>query len=234
MFRETIHHAGGVTEGTASEAHALYLLRRAARRGYDIEVTKAGGALITWTARLFGRRDGEVIEEARSIELAPHLPVGAALTDATVRDLTDIHEARRPCYADENGRRVISLNGFCRIPPAATARLRARGLVAEDGDGRVRLTLTARLGLLARAHRTRTTEPRGWHYPADIGMASAGLCKPGRRSGLLYDRGSAAVCSCGQIAAYGDGRDEARRRAADHRREITRAFILADLTPSAS
>lgn len=234
MFRETIHHAGGVTEGTASETHALYLLRRAARRGHDIEATRAGGARITWTARRFGRRDGEVTEEARSIELAPHLPVGTALTDATVRDLTDIHEARRPRYAEEDGRRVISLNHFCRIPPVATARLRARGMVTEDSDGRVRLTLTARLGLLARAHRTRTTEPRGWQYPADIGMASAGLCKPGRRSGLLYDRGSAAVCTCGQLAAYGDGRDEARRRAAEHRREVARAFIVADLEPAAS
>ncbi|WP_431983933.1 hypothetical protein [Streptomyces qinglanensis] len=229
MFHETIHHADGVTEGTADEAHARYLLRRAVRLRYDVEATKAGGALVIWTARRIGCQDGTVLEEARSLELTPHLPAGAALTGATVDLLADIHEARRPRYTEEDGRRIISLNNFCRIPPAATARLRAHGLVTEDSDGRVRLTLPARLGLLARAHRTRTTKPRGWQYPADLGMASAGLCKPGRRSGLLYDRSSAAVCTCGQLAAYGDGRDEARRRAAEHRGEVTRAFIMAAL-----
>ncbi|MDN3056877.1 hypothetical protein PH213_20445 [Streptomyces sp. SRF1] len=229
MFRETITHAGGITEGSASEAHARYLLRRAVNRGYDVEATEAGGAVITWTVRRLGPGGGNVIEEPRSIALAPLAPAGA-LTGRTVEDLEAIHASNRARYAEHDGRRVI-VAGFFRVPPMATARLRARSLVTEDPDRRVRLTLAARLALLARAHRTRTTEPRGWQRPADIGLDSAGLNRPGRRNGLVYDRISAVLCSCGQLAAHGDGRDDARRLATQHRREAAAAFIVAELTP---
>lgn len=228
MYRETINHAGGTTEGTASEAHALTLLRRAAHRGYDVEATREGGALITWTALNFAPDGETVVRSSRSITLTPQMPVGN-LTDTMIRDLAALDEYPHTRYAVEAGRRV-TVAGFHRVPAFATARYRARGLLREEPSGRVRLSLTARLGLLTLTHRTRTTAPEGWHRPVGAGMVSAGLSRPGRRAGLLYSGVSAAVCSCGALAAYGDDRGMARLLARGHRQEVARAFILTELT----
>ncbi|KPI33313.1 hypothetical protein OV450_1401 [Actinobacteria bacterium OV450] len=228
MFRETISHAGGTTEGIASEAHALLILRRAARRDCTIEATADGGAVITWTYRQL--RGEQVVEHPREIRLAPQLPAGNALTDTTVRDLDLIVSSEARYGLGDHQERVI-LCGIWRIPQGATARLRARGLVTDD-DGQVRLTLVTRLALLARAHRTHTTEPAGWSHPADLGLATAGLNKPGRRAGMVYSSGSAALCECGFSTHTGD-RDEARRKAAQHRAAIAAEFV-AGLDSSAA
>jgi hypothetical protein len=151
MFRETVTHASGESTGTASEAHAFFLLRRAARHGYGIEATAAGGAVITWTRAGIGGRT-----VLRSITLTPHTPVGA-LTEDTVRHLGVINARVSAHYELREQRRIIAV-GLYEIPPLDTARLRARALVTADDAAPVRLTLSARLGLLAHAH---TTSPDG-------------------------------------------------------------------------
>ncbi|MGW1989620.1 hypothetical protein [Embleya sp. NPDC001921] len=219
MFREIVTHSGGVTEGTASEAHAESLLRRAVQRGYRIEATPDGGVTITWIVNTFRTPHGT---EGRAVILTPFMPVGKALTEATRADLDLIHKSPADYATDANGARVIS-GLFWSIPQGATARLRARKLVTED-DGPVRLTLTARLALFATSHRTHTTEPAGWYRPADRGIASAGLNKPGGRAGHLYSRTSTAVCQCGYTKVCED-RDEARRDAAEHRATAATTFV---------
>ncbi|WP_434593332.1 hypothetical protein [Streptomyces sp. A5-4] len=219
MFRESIAHAGGTTEGTASESHALLTLRRAARRGYAIEATRDGGALITWTRREI--RGGIV---HRSITFIPQMPVGT-LTEAVIRDLTDISELRPVEYTENDyGRRII-LAGLTEISPMATAALRARKLVTADERGKVRLTLTARLGLLAAAHRTTTTEPDGWTRASDSRLVTVGLNRPGRRAGMVRQSASAASCSCGQFRAFGGDRAEARTLARGHQHDVGAAFV---------
>lgn len=149
MFHETVTHASGESRGHASEAHGLLLLRRALKRGHAMEVTPAGGAVITWS--LIGHGGRAVV---RSITLAPHTPVGT-LTDGTVRDLGVIDSTGTVRYELRDGRRIITA-GMYEIPPLTTARYRARNLVTADRYDRVRLTLTARLGLLARQHQPGT------------------------------------------------------------------------------
>ncbi|NGO67868.1 hypothetical protein [Streptomyces boncukensis] len=213
MFRESITHPGGTTEGTASEQHALTTLARALRRGYAIDLTLDGGAAIGWTAHRFG--PGETVVSApRSITFAPELPVGRALTDATCDDLLLV-QSSDATYDPLN--RVFT-GGIWRIPQAATARLRARGLVVVDERNRVRPSLTARIGLFARDHRTRTTEPGGWFYPAGGGA---------RR----YSAASVAICSCG-FARHGHDRADARRHITGHRTEVSAEFVR-DLTAAA-
>lgn len=230
MFRETLHHAGGVTEGAASNRHATMLLTRAVRRAYAVEATPSGGALITWTRRLFGPGAVSAVRAERSIGLEPVTPVGA-LSAATRDDLALIAATPDARYAIQGGRRIIT-GLMWTIPPFPTARLRARGLVVEE-NGRLRLSLAAQLGLLAQAHRTRTTEPQGWYRPsASAPYGSAGLNRPGGRAGMLRDGSSAALCACGALSATGGDRTEARRLAAEHRREMTARFITDRLCPA--
>lgn len=59
-------------------------------------------------------------------------------------------------------------------------------------------------------HKTRTSQPSGYLYGAD------GSRRANRRGGLMRDRGSWAICSCGWVAA-GDDRPGARRLARAHR-----------------
>ncbi|MFD3609023.1 hypothetical protein ACFWXA_13280 [Streptomyces atroolivaceus] len=150
MFHETVTHASGESRGNASESHGLLLLRRALKRGHAIEVTPAGGARITWSRMGHGGR-----ALLRSITLAPHTPVGI-LTDDTVQDLNVIDTAANVRYGVRDGRRIITA-GLFEVPALTTARYRARSLVTADRADRVRLTLTARLGLLAREHQDTDT-----------------------------------------------------------------------------
>ncbi|MGW7708292.1 hypothetical protein [Streptomyces sp. NPDC054771] len=230
MFRETITHAHGVTVGTASEQHAVMLLVRAVRRGYDVEATATGGAQITWGRMVFGPGGGVVVRAERSIELEPVTLVGL-LSITTRTDLDLIDRDRHARYVEERGRRVLRGLLWC-IPATTTARLLARGLVVEGEDGRVRVSLAARLALLAQDHRTRTTVPDGWHRPhAGDRYGSVGLNRPGRRAGLLRDSTSVAVCTCGELSAHGGDRADARRLATDHRRAVAAAFIAEQLSP---
>jgi hypothetical protein len=91
----------------------------------------------------------------------------------------------------------------------------------------VTVSLAARLALLAAGHRTRTTEPNGYRHPADLGLAglSAGLNKPGGRSGRLHDRTSAASCSCRRWSTWAEDRARARALAAQHRQQATAAML---------
>lgn len=221
MFEETIVHAdGSSTRGNASEQHAKLLLTRAGRRGYRVEVTRAGGVLVSWTARQLNG-DDRVVKRERSVLLAPRGPVTSCLTERTLADL-DLIVQERSRYRRLEG--DILCGRWRRIPPAATHRLIRRGLVDVDEDGLVWVTLAARLARLAREHRATTTQPVGWFRPADRGVASAGLNKPGRRAGLLYSPESTAHCPCGWRAFAGD-RTEARRLAAGHRAEMTAQFV---------
>lgn len=220
MFRETIAHSGGTTTGEASESHAMLILRRALNRGYTIDASTDGGATVSWTARRFGVGTA-IIEAPRSIELVPHKPVGDALTDATCYDLLLIDSVRNPAQYHPD-RRVIE-GGIWRITPAASARLRDRGLVHTGDDNHVRLTLVTRLALIARDHRTRTTEPKGYYRPGPD-APSAGLNRPGGRAGMLHSSASVAICECEWSRHCGD-RDEARRAATAHRREEFTAYL---------
>ncbi|MFB7496061.1 hypothetical protein ACFC09_15440 [Streptomyces sp. NPDC056161] len=144
MFAETFIHAGGISQGHATEAHALQLIRRAFRRGHTVDATPEGGAVLTWTAlRLV---DGEAVEQGRSISLTPQTPAGP-LTDAVRGHLLNLHASAAGLPARLDGRPVIRV-GHQTIPPAATSHLYGHRLVTEEG-GRVRLTLTARLALLS-------------------------------------------------------------------------------------
>lgn len=144
MFAETLVHAGGTTEGHASEAHAFQLVRRALRRGYTVTPTAAGGAVITWTARRL--QGGGVAEEARSVTLAPHTPAGE-LTEAVCAALAVVDRSPAALPAVQGGRTVIRAGVQC-VGPGMTSRLYGHRLVVEE-RGRVRLTLVAYLALLA-------------------------------------------------------------------------------------
>lgn len=224
MFTETINHAGGISTGTVSEDHARYLLRRGVVRGADVEATLAGGARISWTASSFTAGGGPVRVD-RAIELTPQMSVGI-LTDTVRSDLSFIEVTPASRYRMDDDRRVIVCDLHC-IPPFATGHLRARGLVVEE-QGRVRLSLAARLGLLAHQHRTMIRQPSAWHRSVEP-YGRAGLNQPSRHAGLLYGPASDALCTCGELSACGADRDEALRLAAAHRRTIAAAFVAAEL-----
>lgn len=187
MFRETITHAGGDSNGTAKESHALMLLRLAASRGDAMEATRTGGARIRWT------RGGHSSAIAvRSIVLDPETPVGDL--DSATRFLLariNLGDARYEVHPD---RRVIAFDDG-EAAPVETARLRARRLVAIGGNGRVRLTLAARLGLLAHEHR-------------QAGGGTDGF----------------AMCSCG-FTVSGPTGEAADAVLCGHRQVVTAAFV---------
>ncbi|MFD7555232.1 hypothetical protein ACFV9E_11955 [Streptomyces sp. NPDC059835] len=230
MFRIT-RTSDDVTDGTATETHALSLLRRALTRHYDIEARPDGSAHITWARRQFDpHHDGRTVNTPRSLTLTPTTPI-RSLPKTVLGDLKLIRTAPwNPRLETEGGLEVIE-QGLFRIPPAATARLRDRGLITTDGDGYVRLTLTARIAVHAHQHRTHTTPPKGWTRPSDLGLTGNGLNKPGRRNGLHYSAGSWAHCPCGNLAAYTDTRDEARAKAREHRITETTRFLTHTLNP---
>jgi hypothetical protein len=211
MFREIITSADGtVTEGQCGEEHALSLLRTAVRRGYRVLATRQGGAVIVrdvWTAA--------TVPAKRTVELIPSLPCGT-LTATVRRDLDMITRARAPHLRD--GR--IRAGYFYAVPPAATARLIARGLVTGgETEGRpITVSLAARLAMLAGDHQTRTSKPRGYYRDPDhIG--------PWRKGGCMHDRSSAASCSCGGFSTWAEDRDSARQKAREHRQEATAALV---------
>jgi hypothetical protein len=240
MFTETITHADGTTgTGTATEAHAMRLLRTAVRRGYRMEATRTGGVIITRDVPT-GR---SVVPKHHTVALEPAVPV-RTLTAAVRGDLEAV-AARPNAYlvaeADQLFRaRVGRVNaGFVSVPPVTVTRLVDRGLLVvgeaykDTSNGflpetrrPVRLSLAARLALVARAHRTRTTEPNGYIKPADIGMtAAAGLNKPGRRAGMVYDASSVAGCSCSAWSRPAGHRVEARSYARGHREQVTKELV---------
>ncbi|MCQ1581222.1 hypothetical protein [Streptomyces parvus] len=238
MFTKTITHADGDTATeTSTEADALRLLRTAVRRGYRVEATRNGGAIVERDIHN-GR---SIVPETRTVTLEPVTPVGRltatvreSLSDIAAREAYRIDVAERE-FRDQVGR--ISA-GFRGVAPAAAARLVARGLVVlgepyeatsngylPETRTPVRVSLSARLGMHAQDHRTHTIAPAGYVRPADadLHMVTAGRQTPG--GGLVYSRASAAGCTCRTWSATGDGRDDARRLAQGHRQQQTAEFI---------
>ncbi len=194
MFMRTITHADGErATGTATEADALRLLRTAVRRGFRVEVTRSGGAIIE--RDIYDGRS--TLPRTHSVTLEPVTPVGK-LT-ATVREcLSDIArreafriDAAEPEFRHQVGRISAGLRG---VGPAAATRLVDRGLVvlgkpyASMSNGYlpetltpVRVSLTARLAMHAQDHRTHTLAPAGYVRPADVGLhaVTAGRQRPG-------------------------------------------------------
>lgn len=242
MFTETITTADGTTEtGSCTEAHALTTLRRAVKKGYRVEATRTGGAIIerdVWT--------GDTLPKKLTVVIEPVKPVGT-ITPTMRDDLEAIgrYEAYRVDAAERPFRdRVDRIHAsFRSVPPAAARRLVERGLVTlgepyqDTSNGYlaetrtpVRVSLAARLATHARTHRTRTTEPNGYVKPADIGMTNTnGLNKPGRRAGRVYDGSSRAGCSCGTWSTWAEDRGRALRAAREHRQKATAEFITNSL-----
>ncbi|WP_033247135.1 hypothetical protein [Nocardia carnea] len=212
--------AEDTTIATYDEAAALILLRRAARRGFGIQAQRSGGFRIEWQAHRL-----DTPPASRLITAEPTTP--ARLTAIMRADLEHIAECRARRRA-AGGIRI----GLSQIPPAAAARLHARGLLTTPADdpARVVLTLSARLALLAEAHRTSTKVPRGWYRPADDlrpgeWAFSAGSYRPGGKSGMAHDRTSAAGCSCKEFAEFAEDRTDAARRARQHRETVAAALV---------
>ncbi|MDX3672748.1 hypothetical protein [Streptomyces europaeiscabiei] len=237
MFNETVTHTDGSTStGTATETHALRLLRKAVRRGYHVEATRTGGAIIERDVH-----DGSPVPKKHTVTLEPVQAIGT-LTVTVRRDIAAVEArgaylvtAAEPQFRTNVGRIAA---GFASIPPAASQRLVDRGLVGvgqpytATSNGflpetrvPVRVSLVAQLAMLAQDHRTHTIAPAGYVRPADVGSSSAGRQTPG--GGLLYSRASPAGCSCRQWSATADGRDDARRLAREHRQRAAAAFIAA-------
>ena len=102
------------------------------------------------------------------------------------------------------------------------------------------MSLAARLAMLAQDHQTTTSEPAGDRHPSDMEYGRAmitgqafnlstasgnvGLNKPGRRAGKMYYRDSVAACAC-RWSYPAEDRDHARRKAHEHRQEVTAAMI---------
>ncbi|MFJ6561945.1 hypothetical protein ACIQMV_19205 [Streptomyces sp. NPDC091412] len=149
MFTEKVtSESGSESRGTATEVHALSLLRRSYNRGYAITATREGGALIRW------RKVNPATSCAlRSISLRPHTEVGD-LSEETRRNLAVIDSVRVARYArsiERPGCRIIEA-GTYEIPVAQTDVLTAHRLVVADRNGRLRLTLSARLAQIAQEH----------------------------------------------------------------------------------
>ncbi len=240
LFVETITAPGQPNaRGRLDETQARSLLRRAATRGYAVEATRSGGALITWTVKRLGPADGQVTTSPRSVALDPVTP--ARITPAVRRDLEAVDDspgaalflapdARTPGHG-----RIRS--GLYSIPPATSERLITGGLLtlgeitpardwARDSFGAilgtytsVRLSLVARLAMHAADHHTSTGEPRGWvSMPHSAGRQD--------RGGRGYDRSSWANCAC-HWSTFAEDRPDAARRAREHRQSRTAALITS-------
>lgn len=228
MFRETVTSAdGSTTEGTCSEADAMRTLGRAVRLGYRVEATQNGGAVIV--RLIHAGTDHWQPPRKHTVTLEPIAAAGKiTATNRLDLGIIDQHRASRSLAArldPATGRINAGLNS---IPPAATARLMERGLVTVERDA-VSVSLAARLAMLAQDHHTETREPRGYIRPSDMpGRAwdgHVGLNKGGGRGGKIYDRSSSVRCSCRGLSLPTEDRDDARRKAHEHRQEVTAAFV---------
>lgn len=126
---------GTVTEGACTDAQVARSLATAARRGYRVEVTPRGGASIV--REIPGKGKHWVV-------YAPFRNAGGFTP--TVRNDLRLIGLRRAEYQPETGR--IKAGYVNSIPPAASALLRFRHLVAIDGTA-VTVSMSARLAMLA-------------------------------------------------------------------------------------
>lgn len=241
-FHATITHTDGSTsEARYTEAEAFDLLGRVLRkrRGFHVEATRAGGVIITRDVY-----DGGITPKRHTLALESAAQPVTKLSAQTRMDLETLVDHHGQAFLAQggpnDGRICASLYG---IPPGATRKLIERGLVTvgdelparergnEDSRRPVAVSLVARLAMIAQDHRTSTRQPNGYVRPSDIGRSDAGLNKPGGRCGKVYDRTSSASCSC-RWSEFAEDRDDARRRAREHRRQATAAMLrtLAPMT----
>lgn len=228
MFTETVTHAGGTIKGTASEAHAVMILRRAVMRGHTIEASADGGATITWT-----RYDTTGCPLRRSILLAPQTPV--VMTDEIAQNLETIRTHRPARLALVDGCRVIRA-GQQEISAMDTVVLRTGRLVTTADDRvTVRLTLTAWLAMLTAAHHTTTTEPDTWTRSAssDARQLTTVGVHPGRHAGMVRIGAAVASCRCGRFTVIGSDVANADARARGHRQDMAAAFAYGLLRATA-
>ncbi|WP_433635624.1 hypothetical protein [Nocardia sp. CA-120079] len=224
-FRVTRIDGGAVTWTTTNnEADTVSLLRRAVRvRRATVEARRSGGFIMRWTVH---HLTGE--PSTATITAEPLTP--ARLTKTMRADLE--HIAEHPSRARWRTDGSLHVGFLGRIPPATARRLADRGLIASDtaNSAAVRLTLAARLALLAEQHRTSTRQPRGWYRPGDYlrpgeWALSAGLCRGGGKSGLMHDGTSSATCSCGDFYEPANDRRDAAHRAREHRQYAAAALV---------
>jgi hypothetical protein len=147
MFTETVTSPDEVSTGNVSEVHALTLLRRACNRGYAIEALRTGGAVIRWSSAGGGRG----ARRAHSLTLTPHLPVTPDDLDLSNLRIIDAVPVVRYGASDRYAMPVIAA-GTYEIRPAQAERLVDQGFLLHDREGNIRLTLVARLTLLAAEH----------------------------------------------------------------------------------
>ncbi|MET8609765.1 hypothetical protein [Streptomyces misionensis] len=190
MFTETVDSGSSTTTGIASEPHALLLLRRACNRGYAIEPQRTGGAVIRW------RRTGPATRTRvlRSITLTPQTPA-----DPSDYDLSNLRViASVPVVRFVNSERcampAIAASSY-EIPPSQAGRLLAQGFLLDGGNGHLRLTLSARLGLAAAKHQPMDSSDR-----------------------------TTAWCSCG-LAVHAKNAEQADARRAAHLAAVGADFV---------
>ncbi|MEU1853933.1 hypothetical protein ABZ499_32920 [Streptomyces sp. NPDC019990] len=147
MFTETIASPAGAATGSVSESHALILLRRSCRRGYAIEPLRNGGAVIRY-------RRASLTATApvqNTITLTPHEPAEPTDLDLSNLRYIDAVKIARFTGSDRYALPVV-LAGTYEIPPGQAERLSRQSFLADAADGTLRLTLAARLTLLAASH----------------------------------------------------------------------------------
>lgn len=146
---------GTVIEGACSDADVRRSIAVAARRGYQVEVTPSGGANISREVPGKGRH---------WVVYRPFRHAGTMT--ATVRnDLRLIGIRAAAELQPETGR--IKAGYVNSIPPAASATLRSRGLVAVNGTT-VTVSVSARLAMLARDY-----APAPWAHILTPGQLAA-------------------------------------------------------------
>lgn len=146
---------GSVAEGACSGADVRRSLAVAARRGYQVEVTQGGGANISREIPGKGRHS------------VTYRPFRSALnmSAANLADLRLIDVRLTAEFQPETGRiKAAYVNS---IPPAASGRLRFRGLVNVDGTT-VTVSMSARLAMLARDY-----APAPWGHILTPGQLAA-------------------------------------------------------------
>jgi hypothetical protein len=146
-FHMTVTSADGTTsEGTCTEAQAARSLATATRRGYSVEVLPNGGANIVRQIGATGHHLVRLVPMRKAVKLT-----------ATARfDLHLIESRHVSVFQPETGR--IKAGYVNSIPPGASARLMAQGLVTLTGTA-ITVSLSARLAMLAQDNR-----PLPWSY----------------------------------------------------------------------
>ncbi|MFD0209146.1 hypothetical protein ACFVH9_08410 [Streptomyces hirsutus] len=147
MFTEAIKSSdsASVSTGTASEPHALVLLRRASNRGYAIQPLRTGGAIVRY------RRAGLGAPRLFVHTFTPIVPADPSSLDLSNLRLIDEVKTARFVGSDRYAAGVIEAGAY-EIPPSQTERLAGQGFLVRGQDGSLRLTLSARLTLVAVAH----------------------------------------------------------------------------------